>query len=336
MAFGLNLTWEAATVNSLVDAGYDLWSIEKEEAGPTWVPIAPLTVTPPLVSDMTKYVFQGMTADSASIPTMRARGYRSSDSTYSATEFPVTVSLGGYCTIQDVRDQGWDASLYTDNQVLAAINYATNLIDRITRIWFEPRYRKVSMDGQHIDQLFLKVPIVAVMVLEIDETVQALEEFVVYNRHLTHGIVNPDDRADPRVAWGEARSNVDIRRLYGGGRFAKARKSVVISGIYGYTEHGPGDYAGETVKGNQIPVSYGSTPEPIKQAALRLAIRYMQPIDEGDETGMAGKVIEEKTRDQSYKLGTPSESDSSYGLTGDIEVDKILQMYPAPLDVGVV
>ncbi len=335
MAYSLSLKWDAQTVNSLIDDGYGIWSIERY-VDPDWVPIAPISITPQLVSNMTSYVFHGATTDADTLPVMRARAYRASDGAYSAEEFSITVSYGGYCTIQDVRDEGYAEEAFTNSKVLSGINYATALIDKITRQWFEPRYRRLSMDGRHIDQLFLKVPICAVMKLEIDNAAQNLADFVVYNRHLTHGIVSPDDRADPRIAWGEGRDSIDIRRLYGGGRFARARKSITVDGVFGYTEHGPGDYAGETVRGNQLPISYGETPEPIRKAALRLAIRYMQPLEDGDDVAMAGRVIEEKTRDQSYKLGTPSVSDSSYGLTGDIEVDKILQMYPAPFDIGVV
>lgn len=323
-------------MNALVDAGYDFWSVEKEEAGPVYTPIAPMTAFPPLAKDVTQYVFTYSTTDVAVIPTIRARAYRSSDSTYDATSIPVTVSLAGYCTIQDVRDQGYTAVLYPDADVQKAIGDATALIDRVTRQWFEPRFKRVMMDAKKLDQLFLQVPIVAVMRMEIDEVAMEMDEFLIYNRHLTHGIVNPDDRADPRVTWGQARSNLDIRRLYGGGRFEQARKSVMLSGVFGYTEHGPGDYIGETAKGSQVPISYGGPPIPIQKAALRLTIRYFQPLDQGDDISKASRVIEEKTRDQSYKLSTPSEQDGSYGITGDIEVDKILMMYPAPLDCGVV
>lgn len=335
--YSINLRWEPTIteIDDLVGAGYDLWSIDRQDPGPVWTSIAPSTVVPMLVSDMTSYVFQSATTVVSPLPTMRARAYRSSDGAFSATAFDITVSFAGYCSIQDIRGQGWADSVYPDADVLKAISYATNLIDKITRQWFEPRFRHVSMDGRNLDQLFLNVPIISIMQIEIDETKQDNTGFLVYNRHMTHGIVSPDDKADPRVTWSEGRNGLDIRRLYGGGRFMQARKSIRLSGIYGYTEHGPGDYAGETVKGNQLPISYGSTPLPIKNAALRLVLRHMQPLEEGDDVAKAGRVVEEKTRDQSYKLGTPSSVDSSFGITGDIEVDKILMMYPAPLDIGV-
>jgi hypothetical protein len=44
-------------------------------------------------------------------------------------------------------------------------------------------------------------------------------------------------------------------------------------------------------------------------------------------------IIEERTRDQMYKLASVSEADGSYGMTGDIEVDKILIHYTAPLAI---
>lgn len=334
MPYAVNLSWNAANINTLIGNGYDIWSVEVDTGG-GFVAVAPTQAMPILVEDMQKYIFKGSSA-TITLPDFRIRAYKSTDQTYDATPISPTKELAGYCTLEDVRDQGYTITAYSDAKVWTAIQKASQLIDKISRIWFEPRYRMVSMDGKKIDQLFLKVPIVALMKIEIDSTAEELASFVVYNRHLTHGIVQPDDRADPRIAWGEGRDGVDIRRLYGGGFFLKARKSIKLFGVFGYTELGPGQYVGETVENNQIPIDYGVTPEPISRATLRLAIRFMMPIEEGDDLVNASKVVAESTRDQSYTLAKGSEIDSSYGMTGDIEVDKILQMYPAPFDVGAV
>ena len=333
MPYAVNLSWEAANINTLIANGYDIWSVEVDSGG--FSAIAPLQAMPILVGDVRKYIFKGSSATEV-MPDFRVRAYKSSDQTYDATPIVPTKAIAGYCTLQDVREQGYTQTAYSDAKVWTAIQRATQLIDKISRMWFEPRYQMVSMDGRKIDQLFLKVPIVSVMKVEIDRNAEEIGSFVIYNRHLTHGTVQPDDRANPRVAWGEGRDGVDIRRLYGGGTFLKARKSIKLFGIFGYTEIGPGQYVGETVEDNQMPIDYGITPEPIQRAALRLAIRFILPIEDGDDQINASKVIEEKTRDQSYKLASGSEMDTSYGMSGDLEVDKILQMYPAPFDIGIV
>lgn len=334
--FDVNIRWESSVVEALVDAGYDAWSIEREDPGPTWTQIVPVHISPKPYRYMNVYVFKTTTSDVASLPNIRVRAYRTSDATYDVTEYVATVSLGGYCTIQNVRDDGWDASVYSDEKVQLAIHGASAAIDRMTRQWFEPRYLRSVFNGAKIDKIFMQVPLIAVSSIEIDGIEQDLTSFLIYNRHLTHGITNPDDRADPHIAWGEGREHVDIRRLYGAARFDKARKSVSVFGISGYTELGVGDYAGETVPDSQIPYSYGSTPIMIARAALKLAIMYMQTFEDADEAIMRRRIISEKTRDQSYTLASPSSSESGFGISGDTEVDQIISMYQAPLDLGVV
>lgn len=337
MAFSLNLRWQAPNANALVTAGFDLWVIEKETSTPgDFAPIAPVQVFPPISENLFEYVFTGSTNDVADLGTFRATAYQSSSGTYDTSDISVTASLRGYATIQDIRDQGWLEAAYSNAVVQGAIQRATDYIDKICRQWFEPRYRRVSLDAERIDQLWLEIAIIAVNDVRIDDEYLDLDEFEIYNRHLTHGIVNPDDRYDPRIAWGDGREPVDVRRLYGGGRFPRARKSVVARGIFGFTEIGVGDYAGETAPGSQLPISLGSTPTAIARVAAKLAIRYMVPFEESDAMAKATKVIGEKTRDQSYTLASPSEAEASYGLTGDTEIDTVLKMYMAPLQCGVI
>ena len=336
MTFSLNLTWQANGANALVADGYDQWVIEKEGPESVWTAIAPFHVMPIITENMFQYVFTCSTEDITELGTFRARAYHSVDEVYDASAISVASALSGYCTIQDIRDQGYASSAYADAKVQTAIQRATSVIDKLCRQWFEPRYKRVSLDAKRIDQLWVKIPIIAMQEIKIDEEILSLDEFEIYNRHLTHGIVNPDDRADPRIAWGQGRSTVDIKRLYGGGRFPKARKSVICRGVFGYTDIGPGEYVGETADGSQIPITFGITPEAIQHAATKLTLKYMLPFEEAQDLMNASKVIEEKTRDQSYKLATPSAAQGGYGLTGETEADQILAMYQAPFDIGIV
>lgn len=328
--YRVKLYWSAPDVNDLIDDGYDLWKVEY---GISWSSIAPQSAWSPMIRDMTEYVYHHSVIDPVLL-NYRAVPVRSSDLS-EGTIIPVVADHAGYCSLQDVRAAGYTAPTYTDEAVLAAINKASSMIDRICRQWFEPRYMNVSLNGRDHDKLFLSMPIVAVMQVLIDDQVQDLSSFMVYNRHLTHGIVNPDDRANPMIAWGDARTNLDIRRLFGGGTFARARKTITVKGIFGYTDLGVG-FSGETSLRSQIPLSYGETPSPLVRACLLLTIKNMIPLEDAEEMEMAGRVEQEKTRDQTYKLGERSEADNSYGMTGLLEVDKVLMMYPPPFDlVGV-
>lgn len=338
MAFGLNLSWQANNANTLVDAGFDLWVIEKEtpiDSG-TYVPIAPVQALPPITKNFFNYVFSAKTDDVSSLGNFRAVAYNSGSGIYDGIAVPIAVKLRGYANIGDIRAQGWTATAYPDAVVQMAIERASDFIDMICRQWFEPRYRRMSIDTKNVDHLWVNVPIIAINDIMLDETILSIDSFEIYNRHLTHGIVNPDDRSDPRIAWGEGRETVDIRRLYGGGRFPRGRKTVVGRGIFGYTEIGSYDYHGETADNSQIPISLGQTPGPIVRAATKLSILRMVPFEDADGMAKATKVISEKTRDQSYTLASIPESEAGFGFTGDTEIDSILKMFMGPIDVGVV
>jgi hypothetical protein len=157
---------------------------------------------------------------------------------------------------------------------------------------------------------------------------------LIYNRHLTEGLENPDDRDNPRLMF-DPNADVRIQRLLEPLLFQKGRQHVKLEGIFGYTELGPSDPVGETSPGSQVPLSYGSTPPLIERAAMLLVARYLEPVSAGGgaQFRTRNNIIEERTRDQMYKLASVSEADGSYGMTGDIEVDKILIHYTAPLAI---
>jgi hypothetical protein len=158
----------------------------------------------------------------------------------------------------------------------------------------------------------------------------------IANRHLTRGQLDPDDRRAPEIAWVED-YYTSSEQGQGYGRFLERRRNVEIVGVFGCTELGPGELAGEYSA--QVPLSYGSTPPPIRRACLLLTCRrYMRLESAGGalDTYLAGRIQGESTRDQSYSLGAPVGEDGAYGLTGDLEVDNLLMLYPPPLRMGVI
>jgi hypothetical protein len=336
MTFVVNLNWDALDANTLLDNGFDLWRVEREDAGPTWVPVSPQTAWIPITENMFDYRYIDQTT-SDTVGTYQAVPYNSTDM-LDGTPVAVTAQFGGYCTIQDIRDQGYAQSVYSDLVVLKAINAATALIDKVTRQWFEPRFRFVSKDGLCRDSVPLMVPIIVLQKVRIGVQQMDLANYAVYNRHLTHGIVQPDDRANPIVAYKTESESPAIQRLHRGSSFETDRKIINMTGIFGYTDLGAG-FVGETAEGSQIPLTYGVTPSQINRACTMLAIKNMVPFEDSQDMVNQSKVTEEKTRDQSIKFSDNSSSssnDSSYGITGLLEVDKILQMYVGPLDIGTV
>jgi len=338
----MNLQWnleDLATtdLDALLAAGY----VEQRIMG-----VAELT-TPttrlPLVENCPRYCWQspnGTPADSFKVAFAKADG-----TVYPAEQLEITnKSLRGYCTIQDVRDEGYANPPLTDAMVQRGIDLATDMIDRITRQWFEPRWCLFSFDGERYPEIHLDVPIIllakATEFKDGTSTVIHLPDLMVYNRHLTRGQTAPDDRANPLLSYDEAYITPRFRRngLYDS-RFVRGKKNIRLFGIFGYTELGPGDFVGETADGSQIPLSLGQTPALIKRAATILAIDKAFTLGSGLSSpfSSASGIKKQQTRDQSvewFKPGDGGGPSGDSGATGIPEVDAILSSFMGPVGIG--
>ena len=302
-----------------------------------WVELTSVGTRVALVAGQTAYYFDDL---SGVVGMYYAVSYYHSVSlAESDKSVPVRVDSLGYLAVEDIRNEGFAATAVTDAQVARGIALASATIDRVTRRWFEPRARTFRLDGNRGQELFLEVPVIALNSVTFwDEDVD-LTDLLVYNRHLTQGLLNPDDRDNPRLAWTDEVLTERLRRDYQGlARWDRAHGNVVVDGVFGYTELEPLDTPGETTPGSQVPLSYGVTPPMIKRACMLLTVRYMYPYGGGlgEEFRARARVVSESTADQSYSLtGAPS-TDAAYGVTGDVEVDNILMAFMAPTGVGVI
>lgn len=302
-----------------------------------WVEITGPGTRVALVEDQTAYFYDDLTG---------APGYYYCVDYYDSATFassdksvPVRVDSPGYLTVSDVRLEGYTATMVTDDQVARGIARASNLIDRVTRQWFEPRARTFRLDGNDGEHLFLEVPVIKIDSITHWDTTIGLDEIWVPNRHLTQGLLAPDDRANPMITFRDEVLSESLHRdPTFPARWTKGHGNVVLTGVFGYTDLEAMDVPTETAPGSQIPVTYGTTPEQIKRACLLLTVRYMYPhaSGAGEDARMRARIIGESTRDQSYTLGSAGVGDNSYGLTGDIEVDNILMGFMAPVYFGVV
>jgi hypothetical protein len=68
---------------------------------------------------------------------------------------------------------------------------------------------------------------------------------------------------------------------------------------------------------------------------MLLALRSLAPLadDASFEARSRWRIVEERTRDQSYRLD-PARSAASASLTGDPEVDALLVPYVRPSPIG--
>ena len=234
-------------------------------------------------------------------------------------------AAGGYCTVQNVRDEGITEALASTTRVTNLIELASRYIDRMTGRYFEPRAKTLDLDGSGTDTLLLGEPIVAITELYITtsgwvvtDTAVAAADYTVYNRHLSQSLLDPDDRDCPKIVL---ISDLTTRS----GRlatsvFTKGVQNIRVVGTFGYTE------ADGT--------SNGRVPLAIRHAATLLVTRMVPKAAKAETRSMTqamSLVSRIKTRHQSISFARIA---SGYGLTGDPEIDNILKSHQRPIRVG--
>ena len=209
-----------------------------------------------------------------------------------------------YATVNDLRAEGVTAAQATDDRLAALIEEAGGTIDRITGWFFEPRALTLRLDGRGSPSLELPAPPISLDRLAVDTTELSLAS---QDLVLVGAPVGPGFDA-PRIS------------LTRGRIFPKGMANVVVEGRFGFTE------PDGTLEGR--------TPREIRRACMLLVLRSLPLLandDSADEARSRWRIIEERTRDQSYKLNPDSRAAT---LTGDPEIDSILSRYCRPLGLG--
>lgn len=222
----------------------------------------------------------------------------------------------GYITVAELREEGLtDAVKYPDAFLNRRIAYNSKLIDMYTGRFFEPRKMFIDIDGPGSYEIQMDIPIISVdSVTLLDREFPVtkiftfdLEDLVIYNRHITMGLFDPDDRDDPRLG-----------NVY----FPRGRMNVRIEGTFGYTDRA------------------GNTPEEIKRACMLMVLSDKEPLASPDRTnsltgGIAGPLLEEDTDGHRYKIAVANrEMGATAYFTGNPEVDQILLSHRRPFDLG--
>jgi hypothetical protein len=102
--------------------------------------------------------------------------------------------------------------------------------------------------------------------------------------------------------------------------FPLGQGNIEVEGLFGYTEHDG--------------TALGRTPLAIKRATMILALRSLPGVgnvEAREDNRRRPRIVEERTRDQAYRLAPPT---ASTVLTGEPEVDEILLRYRRPLGLG--
>lgn len=209
----------------------------------------------------------------------------------------------GYCTVADLRTEGVTEPQASDARLRALIEEASQTIDRLTGWWFEPRWRRLRVDGRGTPSIEPPAPPIRLdRVLVYGYELSLLEEgFYVRGAPVGPGFDAPL-----------------IRRTRG--LFPREPGSVELEGVFGYTEEDGTDF--------------GRTPLEIRRACILLVIRLLPrlgDINAVDDARNRWRLLSERTRDQSYTLAPPRREGE---LTGDIAIDDILARYMRPAGLG--
>ncbi len=223
-----------------------------------------------------------------------------------------------YCSLTDLRDEGVPDPP-DDTRLTKLIKRASLYVDMFTQRWFEPRDMDFLLDGTGVRSIHLDQPIIEVTTLEIEESNLDLLSINVYNRHISQGLLEPDDRENPRLEIEQPESD-DFIFKFGLTRFPRGQQNVRVVGKFGYT-----DPDGTAV---------GKTPDLICEATKLLTLREIPKkfSDADDAEDMNKFIVEHKTRDQTIKFAKPSELGAAGAtpFTGDRRIDLILMKYHLP------
>lgn len=205
-----------------------------------------------------------------------------------------------YASVADLRAEGVTAAEATDARLLLLLEEASSQLDSVAGWFFEPRPATLRLDGRGTPSLDLPVP-----PLRVDEV-------------LIHGAAIALDAESLVIVGAPVWPGFDgpLLSFPHGRRFPRGRGNVVVSGLWGFTE----------ADGTPL----GRTPPAIRRAAMLLVLRNLAPLadDASFEARSRWRLLEERTRDQSYKLDSVKGSSSE--LTGDPEVDVLLAPYVRP------
>jgi hypothetical protein len=229
-----------------------------------------------------------------------------------------------YATVADLRAEGVSEAVASDARLAMLIGLAGAYIERITGQFFEARALTLRLDGTGARVLPLGHPIVRIDAVALDsnpfspgDLAVDPELFRVYNRHLTQGLLLPDDRDHPRL---ELVHEEDVHLGLGQLRWPRGQQNVEVRGVFGYTEP----------DGSLV----GRTPELIRHVTKLLVMRElprMTDVDRREDAQRRWRLTSERTRDQSYTL----EALRLHGdFTGDPEIDNILVGFVRPADFG--
>jgi hypothetical protein len=333
------LTFEVLDSGDLIAGGFDQIKIERD-SGAGFVELSRATTRIPLHANVEKYVYSDPTWDeSAVVPyEYRAIFFNSVDEV-SGTSVAITdIVADRYTTLEAIRAEGVLEADVSDATVLASIDLADRYIEKVTGQWFSPRYCQFALDGKNETQLFVDAPIIAVLEMKSCDTTVSTDGIIINNRHLTAGMLTPDDRQNPSIRTDCGNSYLNPLQCLFSPSYYEGNQNVTVRGIFGYTDLTRGSIPGETSAGSQVPLDYGETPDLIEWCSKMITITKVYPAlsDKTVAINLMDRLKRQKTKHQEIEFNSASsssESSSSATFAMSKAVDMILEGFTKPIQM---
>lgn len=161
-----------------------------------------------------------------------------------------------YAEIDDIRCEGFPEKRFPDARVAAKLAVAEEMIEKWTGRFFEPRDLTIRETWSGRELLILWMPIIRIdeiRFINTDNTLQepmSATEYQVFNRHMSEGLLDKDDRESAKISFLFARSGTIVpHHVIPSPHLAhtidRRTLNMRITGKFGYTD--PDFTAGRTI-----------------------------------------------------------------------------------------
>ena len=182
--------------------------------------------------------------------------------------------MGTYASVEDMRSEGVTPEMATDSRLCQVLQDASALVDSITGWFFEPRTLQVFLSGGGHPSIETPVPPLRVQRLRIGGAESSTDDLMLIGSPAKPGFFAPKLVLPHDV-------------------FPKGIDNICVDGLWGYLEP-TGD------------APLGRTPREIRRATVLCAMRLFPAqadITAANDARNRWRLVEERTRDQSYRLG---------------------------------
>lgn len=238
--------------------------------------------------------------------------------------------------LSQLREAGVTATAIGDVRLLEVVVRHSRMVEKMTRRSFGPRFARQRFDGPSGPTLLLVDAIIALEAVRVSSALDVTvgdallvenEDLKVFSRHLSQGLLAPDDRDNPRI---EFASRGDERlRLVSVNTFVPGSQNIIVDAVWGYTE--PGD------------APAGTVPELVERAVFLMTLRDLPSIvgsNALDDVQKRWKLLGDRAKGDGATIANPRRAEPANSQAGVVrmtdvpEIDLALSAMIAPARIG--